>query len=171
MEYYENEDDSFMNFETEYPAIVFDDTSDTTLLCEPTVSPLNNNKIDFKISFNQSDDEDYMDAIRRILGFGIQRIDLLYSVFNCFPAVLWVNGYKLANKASIMELNEDILKIYYSEDQYAVSIKEDTAYPCMHSPKTTKERRSIRRIQRRPIHRIGNIVIKYSEDIKRGPYS
>ncbi|GJZ92708.1 hypothetical protein Tco_0664773 [Tanacetum coccineum] len=28
---------------------------------------------------------------------------------------------------------------YYSEDQYAVSIKEDTAYPCMHSPKTTED--------------------------------
>ncbi|GJT82198.1 hypothetical protein Tco_1056540 [Tanacetum coccineum] len=27
---------------------------------------------------------------------------------------------------------------YYSEDQYAVSIKEDTAYPCLHSPKTTE---------------------------------
>ncbi|GKE29367.1 putative reverse transcriptase domain-containing protein [Tanacetum coccineum] len=28
---------------------------------------------------------------------------------------------------------------YYSEDQYAVSIKEDMAYPCLHSPKTTEE--------------------------------
>ncbi|GKE13755.1 hypothetical protein Tco_1421332, partial [Tanacetum coccineum] len=28
---------------------------------------------------------------------------------------------------------------YYSEDQYTVSIKEDTAYPCLHSPKTTQE--------------------------------
>ncbi|GJT14492.1 hypothetical protein Tco_0861534 [Tanacetum coccineum] len=27
------------------------------------------------------------DAIRRILGYGIRRIDLLYSVFNCFPAL------------------------------------------------------------------------------------
>nr|GEU65692.1 hypothetical protein [Tanacetum cinerariifolium] len=27
---------------------------------EPTVSPINNNKIDFNISFNESDDEDYM---------------------------------------------------------------------------------------------------------------
>nr|GEV99728.1 hypothetical protein [Tanacetum cinerariifolium] len=35
MEYYEDEDDSFTNFETEYPAIVFDDTSDATLSCEP----------------------------------------------------------------------------------------------------------------------------------------
>ncbi|GJW40508.1 zinc finger MYM-type protein 1-like protein [Tanacetum coccineum] len=34
---------------------------------------------------------------------------------------------------------------YYSEDQYAVSIKEDTAYPFLHSPKTTEEERSIRR--------------------------
>ncbi|GJT14139.1 hypothetical protein Tco_0861181 [Tanacetum coccineum] len=44
---------------------------------------------------------------------------------------------------------------YISEDQYAVSIKEDTAYPCLHSPKTTKGMKintpypedSIRRIQ------------------------
>ncbi|GJU56830.1 gag-pol polyprotein [Tanacetum coccineum] len=42
--------------------------------------------------------------------------------------------------------------------QYAVSIKEDTAYPCMQSPKTTKETNSIRRIQRRPIRRIEDIV-------------
>ncbi|GJU67280.1 hypothetical protein Tco_1253539 [Tanacetum coccineum] len=60
MEYCEDEDDSFTNFETEYPAIVFDDTSDATLLCKPTVSPLNNNEIDFKISFDESNDEDYM---------------------------------------------------------------------------------------------------------------
>ncbi|GJW45161.1 hypothetical protein Tco_0073960 [Tanacetum coccineum] len=43
-------------------AIVFDDavTSEVTLSCEPTVSPLNNNKIDFRIPFDESDDEDYM---------------------------------------------------------------------------------------------------------------
>ncbi|GJR85240.1 hypothetical protein Tco_0209251 [Tanacetum coccineum] len=29
--------------------------------------------------------------------------------------------------------------------------KEDTAYPCLHSPKTTKERRLIRRIQKKSI--------------------
>ncbi|GJX98557.1 hypothetical protein Tco_0355576 [Tanacetum coccineum] len=59
----EGKDHSFTNLETEYPAIVFDDTSDTsdaTLLCEPTVSPLDNNEIDFNISFDESDDEDYM---------------------------------------------------------------------------------------------------------------
>ncbi|GJQ90878.1 hypothetical protein Tco_0002017 [Tanacetum coccineum] len=60
MEYCENNDDSFTNLETEYPAIVFDNTSDAALSREPTVSPLDNNKIDFKISFEESDDEDYM---------------------------------------------------------------------------------------------------------------
>nr|GEV88378.1 retrovirus-related Pol polyprotein from transposon TNT 1-94 [Tanacetum cinerariifolium] len=60
MEYYENEDDNFTNLQTEYPAIVFDDTSDATLSCKSTVSPFDNNEVDFKISFNESDDEDYM---------------------------------------------------------------------------------------------------------------
>ncbi|GJY08591.1 MAK10-like protein [Tanacetum coccineum] len=40
---------------------VFDDafTSEVTLSCEPTVSPLNDNKINFRISFDESYDEDY----------------------------------------------------------------------------------------------------------------
>ncbi|GKB05722.1 hypothetical protein Tco_0833917 [Tanacetum coccineum] len=59
VKYYEDEDDCFTNFESEYPAIVFDDTSDVALSCEPMVSPLNDNKIDFRISFDESDDEDY----------------------------------------------------------------------------------------------------------------
>nr|GEV81840.1 zinc finger, CCHC-type [Tanacetum cinerariifolium] len=46
--------------EIEFPAIVFNDTltSKTTLLCEPTVSSLND-EIEFRISFHYSDDEDY----------------------------------------------------------------------------------------------------------------
>ncbi|GJX44567.1 hypothetical protein Tco_0261243 [Tanacetum coccineum] len=46
--------------ETEFPAIVFNDTltSEATLSCEPTISSLNNNEIDFRISFDESDDED-----------------------------------------------------------------------------------------------------------------
>ncbi|GJX13346.1 hypothetical protein Tco_0205104 [Tanacetum coccineum] len=62
MEYYEDEDDYFTNFETKFRAIVLDNTltSDTTLSCGPTVSPLNDNEIDFRISFDESDDENYM---------------------------------------------------------------------------------------------------------------
>ncbi|GJY56065.1 hypothetical protein Tco_0455180 [Tanacetum coccineum] len=45
---------------TKFPAIVFNDTltSETILSCEPTVSSLNNDEIDFRISFNESDDDD-----------------------------------------------------------------------------------------------------------------
>ncbi|GJS87657.1 hypothetical protein Tco_0770293 [Tanacetum coccineum] len=59
-EYYENEDDTLTNLETEYPAIVFDDISDVAFSREPTISLLDNNEIDFNISFDESDDEDYM---------------------------------------------------------------------------------------------------------------
>ncbi|GJS50391.1 hypothetical protein Tco_0600512 [Tanacetum coccineum] len=43
-----------------HPAVVFNDTltSKATLSCEPTVSSLNNDEIDFRISFDESDDED-----------------------------------------------------------------------------------------------------------------
>ncbi|GJY78392.1 hypothetical protein Tco_0484193, partial [Tanacetum coccineum] len=43
MEYFEDKDDSFTNLDTEYLAIVFDDTSDVAISWEPTVSPLDNN--------------------------------------------------------------------------------------------------------------------------------
>ncbi|GJQ97502.1 hypothetical protein Tco_0008641 [Tanacetum coccineum] len=53
----------------------------------------------------------------------------------------------ISKRGAFWTLNEDILKINDSDYQYAVSIKEDTAYPCLHSPKTTKETSPIRRIQ------------------------
>ncbi|GKE61936.1 hypothetical protein Tco_1512303, partial [Tanacetum coccineum] len=43
-------------------------------------------------------------------------------------------------------------------------------YPCLHSPKTTKERRSICRIQKKSIRRIEDIVCEYSGRY-RGLYS
>nr|GEU78251.1 hypothetical protein [Tanacetum cinerariifolium] len=47
--------------ETKFPAMVLDDafTFEVTLSCEPTVRPLNDNKIEFRIPFDESDDEDY----------------------------------------------------------------------------------------------------------------
>ncbi|GKC34193.1 hypothetical protein Tco_1046577 [Tanacetum coccineum] len=45
--------------ETEFPAIVFNDTlTSEALLCAPMVSSLNNDEIDFRISFDEFDDED-----------------------------------------------------------------------------------------------------------------
>ncbi|GJZ47951.1 hypothetical protein Tco_0601783 [Tanacetum coccineum] len=52
---------NIISVEIEFPAIFFDDmfTSQITLSCETTVSPLNDNEIDFRISFDELDDEDY----------------------------------------------------------------------------------------------------------------
>ncbi|GJU21980.1 retrovirus-related pol polyprotein from transposon TNT 1-94 [Tanacetum coccineum] len=68
----------------------------------------------------------------------------------------------ISKRRAFWSLNKDILKINDSDNQYVVSIKEDTAYPCLHSPKTTKETSSIRRIQRNSIRRIQDIVCEYS---------
>ncbi|GJU79014.1 hypothetical protein Tco_1276084 [Tanacetum coccineum] len=80
------------------------------------------------------------------------------------PAALLIMEYlvNISKRRAFWSLNEDILKINDSDYQYAVSIKEDMAYPCLHSPKTTKETSSIRRIQRRPIRRIEDIVCEDS---------
>ncbi|GJY95522.1 hypothetical protein Tco_0511883 [Tanacetum coccineum] len=49
------------DFENEFPAIVYNNalTSGPEISSEPTISPLNDNQIDFRISFDESDDEDY----------------------------------------------------------------------------------------------------------------
>ncbi|GJX05994.1 hypothetical protein Tco_0193926 [Tanacetum coccineum] len=61
--WYDEDVHDLRSFETEFLAIVFNDnlTSNDTLSCEPTVSSLNNNEIDFRISFDEFDDEDFYD--------------------------------------------------------------------------------------------------------------
>ncbi|GJU51989.1 hypothetical protein Tco_1221544 [Tanacetum coccineum] len=44
----------------------------------------------------------------------------------------------ISKRHAFWSLNEDILKINDFDYQYAVSIKEDMAYPCLHSPKDHK---------------------------------
>ncbi|GKF33702.1 hypothetical protein Tco_0106902, partial [Tanacetum coccineum] len=58
VENYKDEDDCSIDFETEFPAIVFDNTL-TAIPSEPTVCPPNENEVDFRISLDESDDEDY----------------------------------------------------------------------------------------------------------------
>ncbi|GKA06383.1 hypothetical protein Tco_0685607, partial [Tanacetum coccineum] len=59
--WYDEDVHDLRSVETEFPGIIFNDnlTSNESLFCEPTVSSLNNNEIDFRISFDESDDEDY----------------------------------------------------------------------------------------------------------------
>ncbi|GJR43434.1 hypothetical protein Tco_1311537 [Tanacetum coccineum] len=57
---YDEDVHDLRSIETKFPAIAFNDqiSSEKTLSSEPTVSSLNN-EIDFKISFDDSNDEDY----------------------------------------------------------------------------------------------------------------
>nr|GEX94715.1 hypothetical protein [Tanacetum cinerariifolium] len=59
--WYDEDVHDLISVETEFPTIVLDDafTSEVTLSCEPMISPLNDNNIDFRIPFDESDDEDY----------------------------------------------------------------------------------------------------------------
>ncbi|GKD66446.1 hypothetical protein Tco_1308554 [Tanacetum coccineum] len=59
--WYDEDIHDLRSIETEFPAISFNDgvSSEKTLSCEPTVSSLND-EIDFRISFDESDDENYM---------------------------------------------------------------------------------------------------------------
>ncbi|GJZ85525.1 hypothetical protein Tco_0650864 [Tanacetum coccineum] len=58
--WYDEDVHDIRSVETEFPAIVFNDnlTSNETLSCEPTISSLND-EIDFRISIDESDDDDY----------------------------------------------------------------------------------------------------------------
>nr|GEU64226.1 hypothetical protein [Tanacetum cinerariifolium] len=60
--WYDEDIHDLRSVEIEFPAIVFNDnlTLDETLSCEPMISSINDNEIDFRISFDESNDEDYM---------------------------------------------------------------------------------------------------------------
>ncbi|GJR57526.1 hypothetical protein Tco_1499688 [Tanacetum coccineum] len=68
-------------------AIVFNDTltSEAALLCEPTVSSLYNDEIDFRISFDESDDEDctptvsYFDDLDYFKDFEKEFLAIVYN--------------------------------------------------------------------------------------------
>ncbi|GKA21048.1 putative reverse transcriptase domain-containing protein [Tanacetum coccineum] len=79
----------------------------------------------------------YCDASHKGLGaFLIQNEKFIFE--NCSNYGV-LDEYLL--KARILGLKRGYLKINDSDNQYAISIKEDMAYPCLHSPKTTKETR------------------------------
>ncbi|GJU22948.1 hypothetical protein Tco_1156290 [Tanacetum coccineum] len=68
--WYDEDIHDLRSVETEFPTIAFNDgvSYEKTLSCEPTVSSLNN-EIDFRISFDDSDNEDYMYTDVDILDF------------------------------------------------------------------------------------------------------
>ncbi|GJX14661.1 hypothetical protein Tco_0206419 [Tanacetum coccineum] len=90
--------------ETEFPAIVFNDslTSNETLSCEPTVSSLNK-EIDFRISFDESDDEDYTVVFDKNSS---QHID----------------GFNLKDEKSLSECDEEEQNVLYFNDLFSFNL-------------------------------------------------
>ncbi|GJZ66628.1 hypothetical protein Tco_0623324 [Tanacetum coccineum] len=69
---------------------------------------------------------------------------------------------KVNQKARILELKRRNYEDYCDDNLYAVSIKEDTLYPCPKLHSTSTKRRLIRRIQKKSIRRIRLQVMEYS---------
>nr|GEY06523.1 hypothetical protein [Tanacetum cinerariifolium] len=107
-----NEDVHYLkSVETEFPAIVFNDalTSEVAPSCEPTISPLNNNQIDFIISFEKSDDEDYTPTVS-----DFNDLDFFKDIENEFPAIVY-------NDALTSKLDFLTEPAHHSLNEYIVS--------------------------------------------------
>ncbi|GJT60072.1 hypothetical protein Tco_1003605 [Tanacetum coccineum] len=83
MEYCKDEDDNFTNFETEYPAIVFDDTSDADLSCEPHDSKNENDQVNMPSSLSPEPTIGYIDDL-----------DFFKDFENEFPAIAYNDDLK-----------------------------------------------------------------------------
>ncbi|GJV50097.1 hypothetical protein Tco_1440309 [Tanacetum coccineum] len=116
----DNEDVHDLRYvETEFPAIVFNDTltSEATLSCEPTVSSLNDNEIYFRISFDESDDEDYTPLFYN---------DALTSKsdFSTEPTLSpqHIDELDLKDETSLLECGEEEQNILYFNDVFSFNV-------------------------------------------------
>ncbi|GJS13720.1 hypothetical protein Tco_0408192 [Tanacetum coccineum] len=125
--------------ETEFPAIVLNDalTSEVTLSCEPTVSPFNDNKIDFRISFDESDDEDYMPTVSYF-----DDLDFFKDFENEFPAIVYndaltsksdfltestvnpqhIDEFNLKDETSLSKYDEEEQNVLYFNDLFPFNV-------------------------------------------------
>ncbi|GJY87277.1 zinc finger, CCHC-type containing protein [Tanacetum coccineum] len=110
---WDNEDVHDLEFvETEFPTIVFNDTltSEATLSCEPTVSSLND-EIDFRFSFDDSDDEDYTTIF--------DKNSLSYKI-------IYVNDLKMDSENDNEKVN---MPSFPSPEPMITILKTNTPYP------------------------------------------
>ncbi|GJY05474.1 retrovirus-related pol polyprotein from transposon TNT 1-94 [Tanacetum coccineum] len=119
--------------------IVFNEelTSEEALSCEPTVSPLNDNKIDFRISFDESDDQDYtptvsyFDDLDYVKDFENEFSNIVYnddltskSDFLTEPIVSpqHVDEFDLKDKTSLSECDGDEQNVLYLNDLFPFNV-------------------------------------------------
>ncbi|GJY06847.1 hypothetical protein Tco_0373901 [Tanacetum coccineum] len=120
-------------------AIVFNDalTSEVALSCERMVSPLNDNQIDFRISFDESDDEDYMPMVSYF-----NNLDFFKDFENEFLAIVYNNAltskldfltepavspqlideFDLQDETSLSECDEEEQNVLYFNDLFPFNV-------------------------------------------------
>ncbi|GKF62145.1 hypothetical protein Tco_0182199, partial [Tanacetum coccineum] len=137
--WYDDDIHELRSIETEFPAIVFNDelTSEKALSCEPTVSSLNNNEIDFRISFDESEDEDYTPTVSYF-----DDLDFLKYFENKFLAIVYndaltsksysstepveiphrIDEFDLKTETSLSECDEEEQNVVYFNDLFPFNI-------------------------------------------------
>ncbi|GJT58688.1 hypothetical protein Tco_1002221 [Tanacetum coccineum] len=137
--WYDEDVHDLRSIETEFPAIVFNDalTSEVTLFYEPTVSPLNDNKIDFRISFDESGDEDYTPTV-----ICFYDLDFFNDFENEFPAIVYndaltskldsstepvvipqhIDEFNLKDETSLSECDKEEQNVLYFNDIFPFNV-------------------------------------------------
>ncbi|GKF29256.1 hypothetical protein Tco_0095598, partial [Tanacetum coccineum] len=136
---WDNEDvHDLRSVETEFPTIVFKDTltSEATLSCEPTVSSLND-EIDFRISYDESNDEDCTPTFSCF-----DDLDFFNDLENEFPAIVYndaqtsklnflteptlipqhIDEFDLKNETSLSKCDEEEQKVLYFNDLFPFNV-------------------------------------------------
>ncbi|GJW22339.1 hypothetical protein Tco_0032961 [Tanacetum coccineum] len=120
--WYDEDVHDLRSVETEFPAIVFNDnlTSNETPSCEPTVSSLNNNKIDFRISFDESDDEDYTILKNEFPAIVYNDALMSKSDFSTEPTLCpqHIDEFDLKDETSLSEYDEVEQNVLYLNDLF-----------------------------------------------------
>ncbi|GJW66307.1 hypothetical protein Tco_0120731 [Tanacetum coccineum] len=137
--WYDEDVHDLRSVETEFPAIVFNDelSSEKTLSCEPTVSSLDNNEFDFKITFDESDDEDNTPKVSCF-----DDLDFFKDFENEFPAIVYndaltsksdfltestlspqhINEFDLKDETSLSDYDEVEQNILYFNNLFPFNI-------------------------------------------------
>ncbi|GJX57102.1 hypothetical protein Tco_0286999 [Tanacetum coccineum] len=137
--WYDKDVHDHISIETEFLAIVYNDEliSEVTLSCEPMVSPLNDNKIDFRISFDESDDEDYTPTVSYF-----DDLDYFKDFEKEFPAIVYndaltskldflteptvspqhIDEFNLKDETSLSEYDEDEQNVLYFNDLFPFNV-------------------------------------------------
>ncbi|GJS46727.1 hypothetical protein Tco_0596848 [Tanacetum coccineum] len=104
-----------ISVKTEFPVIAFnDELSSKTLSGEPTVSSLND-EIDFRVSFDDSDDEDYTPTVSYF-----DDLDFFKDFENEFPAIVYNDA--LTSKSNF--LTEPIVSPQHIDE---FNLKDETS--------------------------------------------